>query len=261
VEFLGGFQNVSFKAQARTNVVSLASGNLLLDELQDLATASALRMARTGAALVYDTSIFGGTSPLAGQRYRFEYGLSAGTLTYSTALVDYRRYLRIARPLTLAGRVLHFGRYGSGSEDPRQQDLFLGYPALVRGYSSESFTVEECGPEINISGACPAFDRLLGSRLAVANVEVRVPMLGFLGVIPSRSLPPVEAALFYDAGAAWRSTGKPNFLGGDRKPVTSYGSSLRFNILGFAVGQLSYVHPNSRPLRDWRWEFSFIPGF
>jgi hypothetical protein len=50
-------------------------------------------------------------------------------------------------------------------------------------------------------------------------------------------------------------------LGGSRSEVTSYGGSLRFNILGFAVGQLSYVRPNDRPLKDWHWEFSLIPGF
>jgi Tol biopolymer transport system component len=261
IELSAGYQNVSFKEQARTSVVSLRSGDLLLDELQDLPTPGALRMGRTGAAFVSDTSIIGGISPLNGARYRFEYGLSAGTLTYSTALVDYRRYFQLARRLTFAGRLLHFGRYGAGAEDPRQQDLFLGYPALVRGYTAESFTIDECGPQININGACPAFDRLLGSRLAVANAEIRVPILGFLGVVPSRSLPPVEGGIFYDAGAAWRSTEKLNFLGGSRKPVTSYGASLRFNIFGFAIGQLSLVHPNSRPAKDWRWEFSFTPGF
>jgi len=260
IEFLGGYQNVSFKEQVATTGVSLNTGAVVIDEVRDLPAPSSLRMGRTGAALVYDTSIFGGTSPVAGQSYRFEYGLSAGTVTYNTGLVDYRKYLHLARSLTLAGRFLHYGRYGSGAEDPRQQDLFLGYPALVRGYSAESFRPEECGTQEN-TNTCPAFDRLIGSRLAVLNAELRVPILGFFGVIPSRSVPPVEVAPFYDAGVAWRHSEKPSLFGGSRKPVTSYGSSLRFNILGFAIGQLSYVHRNNRPLDKWGWEFSFMPGF
>jgi hypothetical protein len=43
--------------------------------------------------------------------------------------------------------------------------------------------------------------------------------------------------------------------------VTSYGSSLRVNILGFAIAQISLVHPNQRPVKGWHWEFSLLPGF
>jgi Tol biopolymer transport system component len=259
VEFAAGFQNISFKEQIQTAAFSLRTGQLIFEESQDNPVPSSLRMGTVGAAFVYDTSISGGTSPVTGQSYRLEYGLSAGSLTYWTALGDYRRYFRVARPLTIAGRLLHYGRYGSGSEDFRLQDIFIGYPALVRGYSAGSFEIGECGASID--GSCPVFDRLLGSRLTVLNAEMRVPILGFLGVIPSKALPPVEAALFFDGGVAWRDSERPNFLGGSRSPVSSFGTSLRFNLLGFAIGQLSYVHPNDRPLKDWHWEFSFTPGF
>jgi outer membrane protein assembly factor BamA len=111
------------------------------------------------------------------------------------------------------------------------------------------------------TGACPAYDRLFGSRIAVANAEFRVPLLGFLGVIPSRSAPPVEGALFYDAAAAWRSGELANLLRRPRKPVSSYGATLRFNVLGYFIAQLSYVKPLQRPLKPWYWEFSITPGF
>ncbi len=75
---------------------------------------------------------------------------------------------------------------------------------LVRGYDPGSFDPSDCGPRVSNSNACPVFDRLLGSRIAVANAEVRVPLLGFLGVIPSRSVPPVDLAPFFDAGIACR---------------------------------------------------------
>jgi len=157
-------------------------------------------MGTASAAVVYDTSIFGGTSPIVGQRYRLELGTAGGSLNYSTFLADYRRYFRLARPVTIAGRFLHFGRYGGDAEDTRLQDIFLGYPSLIRGYGAGSFHANECG--MSAPGRCPVFDRLFGSRMAVGNAELRVPVLGPLGVIASRSVPPVETALFYDAGIA-----------------------------------------------------------
>ena len=77
-----------------------------------------LNLGETSAALVYDTSVFGATSPILGQRYRFEYSQTAGSLMYSGALVDYRKHF-MARPFTLALRGMHYGRYGRDSEDSR----------------------------------------------------------------------------------------------------------------------------------------------
>jgi hypothetical protein len=95
----------------------------------------------------------------------------------------------------------------------------------------------------------------------VANAELRLEILGPLGIIPSRSIPPVEIAPFFDAGVAWTSRATPDFFDGSRRGISSYGASLPFNIMGFAVGQLSVVHPNDRPLKGWFLEFSFLPGF
>jgi hypothetical protein len=261
VEFSAGFRNISFDAQETTQAFDLQTGELLADQSEDVSSPGPIRAGIASAALVYDTSIFGGTSPITGQRYRFELGASGGGLDYASLLGDYRRYLQLARPLTLAGRVLYYGRYGGSAEDPRLQDLFVGYDSLVRGYGADSFDPNECGPQLEVTGACPVFDQLLGSRIAVANAELRVPILGALGVIPSAAVPPVEAALFYDAGVAWTRAEEANFLGGSRHPVTSYGGTLRVNLLGFAIAQISYVHPNQRPARRWMWEFSLIPGF
>jgi hypothetical protein len=261
VEFTGGFRSVGFDAQATTQIFSAVTGQLLLRERQKIPTPDSIHMGTASTALVYDTSIFGGTSPIMGERYRLEAGAVGGGLNHGILLADYRRYLRVARPLTLAGRVLHYGRYGGDAEDPRLQDLFVGFPSLVRGYSPGSFTVQECGPAVAETGACPVFDQLLGSRMGVINAELRVPIFGFLGIVPSRSAPPVEAALFYDAGIAWTRAEKANFLGGPRKPVSSSGISLRANVLGFAIAQISYVHALDRPAKRWLWEFSLLPGF
>ena len=46
---------------------------------------------------------------------------------------------------TLAARVLHYGRYGSGGEDSRLYPLYIGYPSLVRGYDVNTLDASECG--------------------------------------------------------------------------------------------------------------------
>jgi hypothetical protein len=263
LEFTGGYRNVSFAAQTEVDVFDPITGSFLGRSKQDIDSPSSLNMGTFSTALVYDTSIFGGTSPVAGQRYRFEVGANAGSVSFGTLLLDYRKYVRLG-PFTLAGRGFHYGRYGGDAEDNRLQDLFLGYDSLIRGYDPNSFGLAECGPQVQTTGACPAFDRLIGSRIAVGNAELRLPLFGPLGVIYKNFLP-MEIAPFYDVGVAWGRSGLPSFFGGSadtaRKAVSSYGGSLRVNILGYAVGQVSLVHPNDRPTKNWVWQFSLIPGF
>lgn len=257
IELAGGYRNIAFDAKAEVAVTDVASGRLVALSRETLPMPAALHMGTASAAFVHDTSVFGGTSPVAGARYRIEFGGAAGSVTYTHALLDYRRYVRLPSRLTLAGRLLHYGRYGGGAEDARFQDIFLGYPSLVRGYSPGSFGVHECGGE---AGRCPVFDRLFGSRMAVANAELRLPLFGALGVVPSPNVLPVETAVFYDAGIAWRRGGTA-VLKAARQPVASYGASLRVNLFGFAVAQISYVQPLDRPLKSWHWEVALIPGF
>ena len=123
---------------------------------------------------------------------------------------------------------------------------------------SGSFSAAECGSD---SVNCPAFDRLLGTRIAAANLELRLPLLGPLGAIPSGALPPIEAAVFYDLGSAWYQGQSVHFNGPSKNIVTSRGVAMRVNLLGFAVAEIDYVHPDDRPMKNWYWVFSFQPGF
>src|SRR5439155_1663536 len=89
---------------------------------------------------------------------RLEIDPVGGDLNYVGALADFRRYVMLRRPLTLAGRLLHFGRYGRSAEDVRLTDLYLVDPWLIHGYDSESFSGDEV----------PTLDRLLGGRFSDA---------------------------------------------------------------------------------------------
>jgi len=250
IELSGGIRHIGFASQVESRFYD--QGGALIDKTTENLPDSigGLTLGTAGFALVSDQSVFGGTSPVLGHRSRLEVDPSFGSLRFTEVLADVRQYVPVARPLVLAGRILHYGRYGPDSDDFRLVPLFIGYPSLVRGYNEGSFDVAE-----------PVFDRLLGTRIAVANLEARLPLLGGLGVIPSGGVPPVELAAFFDAGTAWYHGQKPSFAGGDVSTITSHGAALRVNLFGFAVGEVDLVHPNDRPGKGWFWQFSLQPGF
>jgi Tol biopolymer transport system component len=261
VEFGTGYQHVTFDQEVRTIGYSIRTGEQISDDTETTELANPLHLGSVSAAFVTDSSIFGATSPVAGSRSRFEVAPTVGTITYTTALADYRRYFMPARFYTIAGRVMHYGRYGADSEDGLLLPLYLGYPELIRGYNYGSFEASEC--RIGPAGPCEVYDRLLGSRMMIANLEFRFPLLRpFGGVGGSMYGPvPVEVAFFADAGVAWTRANEPTFLGGNREPVSSAGVTFRANLFGFAVAQVDFAHPFQRPGRGWVWGFSLTPGF
>jgi surface antigen Omp85-like protein len=153
---------------------------------------------------------------------------------------------------------MHYGRYGGASDDARLVPLFIGYPNLVRGYDVNTFDAADCTPTSTSDG--PAFDRLVGSRLLVGNLELRFPLLRPFGASPRRYGPvPVEVAFFADGGVAWNRNEKPSFLGGSRDGIGSAGVTLRVNLLGFAVGRFDFAHPFQRAGKGWVSEGQSLP--
>jgi Tol biopolymer transport system component len=260
VEIGGSYQRLGFEREIRTVVSSVATGQVFSDQWQTFELAEPLSLVSSSAALVRDSALFGATSPVTGERSRFEVTPTVGTIDFTGALVDYRRYVMPVPFYTLAARVLHYGRYGSGSEDARLVPLYIGYPQLVRGYDVGSISGDECS--VTLDGSCPELDRLVGSRMLIGNLELRFPLLRPFGLSGRMYGPiPVEVALFADAGTAWSRVERPTFMGGDRDLVSSAGVSFRVNMLGFAVAQIDVAHPFQRPGRRWVWSFSLTPGF
>jgi hypothetical protein len=219
---------------------------------------------QASVAFVGDYSFFAFTSPAAGGRYRFEYAPIFGGLQMHTFLGDYRRYF-FKRPLTFAIRGLYYGRFGKDAESGRITPLFLGHETLIRGYSFESFDVTECS-DSGDTNECPEFDRLVGSRIGVANVELRIPLLGTseFGIIPWGFLP-VEIAPFFDVGVAMQKGVSTEFSFARRTtarvPVFSTGVSSRVNLFGYGVLEAYYAYPFQRPEKGGHWGFSFAPGW
>lgn len=260
VEIQLGATQMAFDQIVRTQAFSARTGERLVDETEETSLARSLTLATSSAALVFDTSIFGATSPIQGQRYRLEATPTFGSLRFTSVLADYRRYLMPVRFYTIAARILHYGRYGGGAQDLRLFPLFIGYPNLVRGYGVSSFTQREC--IANLASDCPALEQLMGTRVLVGNVEFRFPLLRPFGVSHRMYGPvPIEVALFADGGVAWNAGQRPSLFGGSRPGVASAGLALRVNLMGAAVAQFDVARPFQRPGRGWVFQFNLSPGF
>jgi len=263
VEFSAGVQRVSFSA--RLDSLYIIGSTAVRQTRTSLPSASALNFGIASAAYVADFSYFGFTSPVAGGRYRFQVTPYVGSLNYQTLLADYRRYVFI-RPFTFALRGAHVGRYGSDGESVRLEPMFLGQPSLIRGYDAENFQVSECVAKPGAADVCPQFTRLSGSRIAVANLEFRVPLFGTqqFGLFNVPYLP-VEVAPFVDAGVAWNNNEGASLRfdqnTAERVPVFSSGVTTRFNLFGALILEVYWVHPYQRPGRGSYVGFQISPGW
>jgi Tol biopolymer transport system component len=219
-------------------------------------------------AYVGDNSYSAFTNPIQGARYRLEVSPTFGSLNYTSALADYRRYF-FMRPFTLAFRGLHFGRYGLDADDStRMYPLFLGEETILRGYGYGSIDDPECRASLASGnpGGCPAFSRLLGSRVAVMSAEFRIPVFGVpeYGLINFPYLP-LTVSPFFDAGQAWFRYGDNNLgelsQNGGRGIVTSAGVSARANLLGYAILEFYAARPFQRPTKSWVYGIQLAPGW
>jgi hypothetical protein len=263
VEANVGVTRLDFESEVQQLIV--VGGQVIDDDEDDLPAPPSLQLYQAGFALVGDNSYFGFTSPVRGWRYRFEVEPTFGDLEFQSVTLDYRRYF-FARPVTFAVRGLHFGRYGNDAESGRLTPLYVGRPNLIRGYEIGDINLSECSVDPNDPGACPEFDRLVGSRVGVLNFELRFPLVGTegFGLFRTRFLP-VELGLFVDAGTAWTEDATPELRfeedSLERVPVVSAGLSARLLLGGFAVLHFYAAKPFQRPQEDWVTGFFISPGW
>ena len=261
IEFGTNATRVGYSTQVQS-IIFDSFGNPVNQSVQKQPSYPAVYYASGSMAYVGDNSYSAFTNPIQGERFRFEVSPTAGTLTYTTLLADYRKYF-FMRPITLAFRGLHYGRYGRSSEDStRMYPLFLGEETLMRGYGVGSFDQNECSQR-----DCRVFNRLLGSRLAVVSAEIRIPVLGVpeYGLINFPYLP-LTVSPFVDAGEAWNGRSERAFTlspnnANFQTPVISTGVSARVNLLGYAVIEAYYAHPFQRPGRNWVYGIQLAPGW
>ena len=218
-----------------------------------------LYLGEAQVAFVGDYANFGFTSPVQGGRYRFGVSGAAGSLAYAGLTADYRRYFFVPRWLTVAVRGLHIGRYGPDRDDENLRPYYLGFGTLVRGYGFRQLDDQQVAvPGVGNATLYDLFqDRLFGTSLGVANVELRVPLIGVedFGLINFGYIP-TELTLFGDVGTSWGES-RTRFIFGadgveelgrsfdDQKPLFSVGASLRVNVLGAIILEPYYAIPLS----------------
>ena len=250
-----GYRFLDFHNVIYRDSFSAIDGVFLEREKIKLPSAPSNHFGFANAALVYDTSVFGLTAPVIGQSYRLEVSPYLGSFNFINVIADFRKYFLLAKPFTLAIRFMHFGRYGSGANDSRLYPTFLGNGTLVRGYNYNSYSRDETAANPD------SLNRLFGSRIAVANVELRFPPFGVLGIGKGYyGIFPVDFNAFFDAGVAWDPENPLWIQGGVRKPVYSAGVGIRLNLLGYMIVGASYVKPFSRNRRPY-FQLTFNPGF
>ena len=91
-------------------------------------------------------------------------------------------------------------------------------PGWCAATTQASFESYECR-SLDQDGSCPAFDRLLGSRVAIFNAEVRFPLWGAFGGSNFYGPLPIEMAFFADSGVAWGQSNSVLFGGANKEPV------------------------------------------
>ena len=217
-------------------------------------------------ALVSDNTLFGYTGPIMGRRFRLQVTPVTGSYQWIEYLADYRRYDPVIfNYLTLATRLYTDVSIG---KDEEAFPKYIARPDFVRGYDRNSSFYLSC-PVVGANPTNCSAIQLLGSRVAVANVEARFPLLRHveLGFAPF-SLPPIDGLFFYDAGLAW-SAGQKVFgtrpseynVSVDRYPVRSYGAGLRVNLFNYAILRWDYAIPVDQNGRKGVWTWSLWPSF
>ena len=240
--------------------------------VRTLGSDEALNFMSPNVAFVTDNALFGNTGPLSGKRMRIDITPTVGSLRKIDYLADLRNYhpIRLGT-LTFATRALASIAVG------RDETLFpkyVGRPDFVRGYDRANlfgtgFTCNSflgSGIQGRASDACSTVE-LVGSRVIVANAELRFPVirrfeLGAFG------LPPIDGVLFYDAGVAWSSGQEVSLRKPEnydfnihRHPLTSWGGGLRMNLFNMAILRWDYAIPMQTASRRGNWTFSLGPSF
>ena len=228
---------------------------------------SVFSLVAPSVAYVFDNALVGYNGPLSGRRTRIALSPVFGGLSFWEGSIDYRRYDPILFGfLTFATRFNAVIRKGA---DEARFPMYIGRPWSVRGYDRENAFSSGCIPELGGQLASCSSSKLIGSRVALFNAELRFPIVRRLdlGILPI-SLPPVDGLFFFDSGIAWNpgqkiALSEPDNNTNDltRSPLSSYGFGIRFNLFNIAPLRWDYAIPMADPQRRGYWVFSLGQSF
>jgi len=257
---LGG--SITRYGYSRERITYSYYGNILVQnpERKDLDAPDPFYVGQVYGAYVGDNTNFGITGPLDGYRYRFQVQKMFADYDLHTTLVDYRKYF-YANPLSYGVRAMHYARYGRDAE--ALYPMYVGDNYYVRGYSYNSYNQ---GQQYNADYA--SLDALAGSKMAVINAEIRLPLSGpeRLTFIKSKYFFTTLVG-FFDGGFATDNYSDLNFAWQPRRrssagtigegaeeidnyPIYSTGLALRINLFGYAVLEPYAAIPFQRRDKD-----------
>jgi hypothetical protein len=231
-----------------------AIGQLIFREKERLPSPDGFSLWSINAALVGDNSYFGLTAPLQGYRYRLGVEKSFDAFDFYSITADYRKYLYL-KPVSLAFRALHYGRYGNDANE--LYPLYLGSPWYVRGYDYNK--VDEI-----LSQNGKSINQLFGSKIAITNLELRIPFTGpkQIALINSKFLL-TDLNFFLDGGIAFNSLSEFNQnepVNYQPTPLFSAGASIRVNLFGALVVEPYYAVPLQKETKG-VFGVNIIPGW
>ena len=198
-------------------------------------------------SLVGDNSLVGEFGPVNGGRWNLTYSPAIAifpkALAYQTVTLDSRRYWDLSHGYSFAMRAL------GGTSDGRDPQAFrVGGFSTLRGF--------------------PDFG-LIGTHLALANLELRFPFienLGVVGPLPIGNLR-LRGALFADIGTVWNGSRVPRFWQVDERgrhltdPQFAFGTGIRSWLLGLPMKLDVAWASDLQSARSPRWHFSIGPEF
>ena len=204
--------SASTRGSQTTGLRPSITGQQVLERTRRRSATRRSTSGETDAAIVRDTSVFGATSPIMGQRFRFDVSPTFGTLNYTGALADFRQYLMPVRPGHDRGprrplRPLRLRRRGPapvpglpGRSQPR---------ARLRHRTPSARPSAALQPDGELPSVRPAARQPdAGHQRRGAGAAARPSSAARISTGPI----PVEIGAFFDAGVAWDSTTKPQDL-------------------------------------------------
>ncbi len=194
------------------------------------------------AAYVHDDALMAYFYPIAGTRYNIGVSaapqLGADWLGFVTPTIDYRHYFKLGGLWSFATRVA-----GAASFGPTPQHFFIGGVDswINRFYKTQGIPITDPQDFAFFTPGLPlrgfAYDEKIGTRYAIANLELRYPFPIIVGGFPFAFF----GDTFLDAGTAWdksvylfqRDVQTNNWE--TRDLLMSAGTGIRTYLFGFYV--------------------------
>lgn len=170
-------------------------------------------------SLVHDNTLYGMFAPVKGTRYNLTLmnspKLGADGLDFTTVMGDIRTYGKLGEGFSVAMRFsggISFGAqpmrfYLGGTENWINWQYETNNIEIGKSIREYAFSV----PGLPLRGY--NFDRISGSKYALANFEFRFPLFRYLilGALPI-GFQDIQGNLFFDAGTAWSDNNSLRFF-------------------------------------------------